>query len=85
MHVNQSPKTIARPGEHFEFDSLGITEPGITTFPLYVLSDVGDATSLLNLFHLDLYHTFGRDLNTEEYQLEVEGWPPDRDAEIQDK
>lgn len=76
IYVKGSSRTIGNPGVEFG-DPLAILEPGITTFPPYDLNDVDDATNLLNLFHLDLYHLFGYDLDTDRFQLEIKGWPPD--------
>ena len=80
MLVKESPKTVGSPGVRFG-DTLGTFGPGITTFPLYGLNDVDDATNLLNLFRLDLYHTFGHNLDTDKFHLEIEDWTLDESAE----
>ena len=80
MHVKESPKTIGRPGVEFRYP-LGTVGSGITTFPLYTLDDASDATNLLNLFRLDLYHMFGHNLDTDKFHLEIEDWTLDESAE----
>ncbi len=75
MHSKGSPRTFGRPGAQFGYD-WGTLYPGTIKFPCYSLGDVSDATELLNLFHLDLHHQFGRSLDTEKTYLGIKDWEP---------
>ena len=84
IHVKESPRTIGRPEVEYG-GPLGTIDPGNITFPLYELKSVSDATEVLNLFHLDLYHLFGRSLDTEKYHLTIEDWNPDESFEHKER
>ena len=77
--VKGSTRIVGNPG--LDYYPLGCFDPGLIVFPRYALNNTNGFLETLNLFHLDLYHSLGRDLDTERISLAIENWPPDKPIE----
>ncbi len=83
IHVKGSTRIMGHPGTGY--DPLGYIKPGLIVFPRYELNTTKDFLATLNLFHLDLYHSLGQDLNTDQSPLSIENWPNIEQHEIETK
>lgn len=53
---------------------LGKLDPGTVAFPHYSLGDSNEGNDLLNLFCRDFWNSFGKNIDTNENELEIPDW-----------
>ncbi len=70
IHVKGVPATV--PSNFIR--PLGKLDPGAIQFPHYSLGDSNEGNDLLNLFYRDFWNSFGKDIDTDENELEILDW-----------
>ena len=73
--VKGSTRIVGNPG--LDYYPSGYFDPGLIVFPRYTLNSTNGFLETLSLFNLDLYHSLGRDLDTDQISIAIENWPPD--------
>lgn len=71
IHVRGVPAIV--PWNKYRISS-GKLAPGMITFPRYSFGDSDEGNDLLNLFYRDFWNSFGKDIDTDENELEIPDW-----------